>query len=607
MIAHRSSRRRARSARAAILLAAALACATPASAQWQPATESHHGVSTELGFFTFGRDRYANDFEIGLHGAVGYRLQRRALFVEPHLRALVWLGGDNPSCADDLGCATDDVALDEPPLLWPGVTGGIVLGDDYFSQSLALRVAAGFGEVVHPLFGLRYEGSARWFGWFAEVDWERIRWSSADERRWAPALLVGGRMFVRRVSVPRPGGPYDAGILPLPLEKPRDPAAEAAARAPRNETRLLVWAQDEDDVAAPFVALIDADSASPTYGDVVASVAVGVAGADAHHAQLPPARSGRVWVNSFSADETYLVDAGDAAGPSIVGRLAPAPGLAHAHSVVPLAGDSVLVTYQMNGDGTGPGGLAVHAPDGAFVRGGSAADPGSDAFVRPYSAVVLPAIDRVVTTGADMHEQDTSRVLQLWRLSDLTLLSTTELPAGSRGNENVDPFEPRVLPGGRVYAVTIACGLYLVDGIRTGEVAARLVHTFDGELCFMPAVVGSWWIQTLASEHAIEVFDVYDPSAPRVVARVELPEGWVPHWLATDRAGERVVVTGYRGMQRRVLLFHFDRQTGALTPDARFGAGDDAAGLSLDGPTWPHGATGPAMPHAAVFVDAPRP
>lgn len=606
MTRHDSSARRLRRALLCVAQAALVASATPAAAQWQPATESHRGVSTELGFLTFGRDRYPNDFEIGVHGALGYRLQRRALFVEPHLRALVWLGGDNPGCGDDLGCAGADVALDEPPLLWPGVTAGFVVGDAFFSQALAVRVAAGFGDVVNPLIGLRYEGSARWFGWFAELDAERIRWRSEEERRWAPGLLVGGRVFVRRVSVPRPGGIYDAGILPLPLEKEDDPAAQAALDAPHHETRLLVWAHDEDSLAAPFAALIDVDSASESYGAVLSSVAVGAAGANAHHAELPPARDGRIWVNSFSADETFLIDATASSGPSLIGRLAPAPGMRHAHGFVPLAGDSVLVTYQLDADGTGPGGLAVHAPDGSFVRAGSAVDSRSSAYVRPYSAVVLPAIDRVVTTGADMHARDTSRVVQLWRLSDLTVLATAELPVGERGDENDDSFEPRVLPGGRVYVVTLACGLYSLDGMRSGEIEARLVHTFGDSRCFMPAVVGSWWIQTLARENAIEVLDLYDASSAHVVARVDLPEGWMPHWIATDRAGERVVVTGYRDMQRRVLLFHFDRETGALMPDARFGV-DDVPGIALDGPLWPHGDTGPAVPHAALFVDGARP
>ena len=588
--------------RSAFAFALTLACVSPLAAQWTLAPESHRGVSTELGFFTFGRDRYANDFEIGVHGAVGYRMQRSGLFVEPHLRAQLWLGDDGPECDDELGCLdVVDGAIDDPPLLWPGVTAGVVFGDDFFAQSLALRAAAGFGEVVHPLVGVRYEGSARWFGWFAELDMERIRWETEDERRWAPALLVGGRMFVRRVSVPRPEGPYDAGILPLPLEERDDPPA---IPTPRNETRLLLWAQDEDRVGPPFVALIDADSASPTYGAVLTSAAVGEPGADAHHAQLPGATDGRAWVNSFGAAGTYLVDVRGAGAPSVVAQLAPAPGLSHPHSVVPLPGDSVLVTYQLDATGARPGGLALHAPDGSFVRAGSAIDANTSAFVRPYSAVVLRAIDRVVTTGADMHGTDTSRVVQLWRLSDLALLETSELPAGPRGNENADTFEPRVLPGGRVFVVTLACGLYVIDGVRTDHLQATLVHTFEDTRCFMPAVVGSWWIQTLARENAIEVLDLFDPSSPRVAARVELPAGWVPHWLATDRAGERVVVTGYRDMQRRVLLFHFDEETGALTPDTRFGDDAGAPGISLDGPSWPHGETGAAVPHGAIFVDA---
>ena len=64
-----------------------------------------------------------------------------------------------------------------------------------------------------------------------------------------------------------------------------------------------------------------------------------------------------------------------------------------------------------------------------------AAVPRVDPGVRPYSLAVLPALDRVVTTASDMHLESRSAAVQVWRLSDLTLLQTMLLPPGQRGDE----------------------------------------------------------------------------------------------------------------------------------------------------------------------------
>jgi hypothetical protein len=52
---------------------------------------------------------------------------------------------------------------------------------------------------------------------------------------------------------------------------------------------------------------------------------------------------------------------------------------------------------------------------------------------RPYSLAVLPGIDRVVSTSTDMIA-DFGAHLQIWRLSDLTLLQTIELPATTKSD-----------------------------------------------------------------------------------------------------------------------------------------------------------------------------
>jgi hypothetical protein len=79
-----------------------------------------------------------------------------------------------------------------------------------------------------------------------------------------------------------------------------------------------------------------------------------------------------------------------------------------------------------------------------MLRGVSAANP-VDPDLRPYSLAVVPLLDRVGTTSADMHGRLVGRSVQVWRLSDLILLHTVLLPPAPRGDEHLHPAEPRVL------------------------------------------------------------------------------------------------------------------------------------------------------------------
>ena len=84
---------------------------------------------------------------------------------------------------------------------------------------------------------------------------------------------------------------------------------------------------------------------------------------------------------------------------------------------------------------TRPAGSSSSIPTGRMVRAARAAVPAIDPGVRPYSLAVLPTLDRVVTTASDMHLESRSAAVQIWRLSDLTLLQTILLAPGRRGDE----------------------------------------------------------------------------------------------------------------------------------------------------------------------------
>jgi hypothetical protein len=68
--------------------------------------------------------------------------------------------------------------------------------------------------------------------------------------------------------------------------------------------------------------------------------------------------------------------------------------------------------------------------------------------------------------------------VQIWRLNDLRLLATVDLPAPSSGKSNLNPAEPRLLPDGSVYVNTFNCGLFRLTGLEGTTPKAESVWEF---------------------------------------------------------------------------------------------------------------------------------
>jgi hypothetical protein len=191
--------------------------------------------------------------------------------------------------------------------------------------------------------------------------------------------------------------------------------------------------------------------------------------------------------------------------------------------------------------------------------------------------------------------------VQIWRLSDLTLLRTIALPPGPRGNENRFTGESRLLTDGRsVYVHTFNCGLYLLRDIEGDHPRATFVKGFEGTDCGVPILTGHYWLQTVPGTHSLVTLDIGDAEHPREVSRVTLPSDEAPHWIAIDASGRRIVLNS-GGAGNRLFVIDFDRASGRLALDERFrDPGATQAGITLSGANWA-GFTGTVIPHGAVF------
>ena len=144
-----------------------------------------------------------------------------------------------------------------------------------------------------------------------------------------------------------------------------------------------------------------------------------------------------------------------------------------------MANGHVLATVQF-GDSTvpgRPGGVAEFDDMGAFVRvswSRDAAFPG--AHIRTYSLTVVPGADRLVTTSSPMDNEVTADVVQVWRLSDLTLLKTLRVPEVSGDTAHRNPFEVHTLADGSVMMNTYFCGFYRLTDVATDPKIARVLR-----------------------------------------------------------------------------------------------------------------------------------
>jgi hypothetical protein len=372
---------------------------------------------------------------------------------------------------------------------------------------------------------------------------------------------------------------------------------------------LYLWTASEDSTQPDFLAVLDVTEDSTRYGRLVTTLPVPGLRNLPHHTEHEMPADRQLFANGFASGETFVFDLRDPARPRLNGQFGELEGYSHPHSYLRLPNGNVLATFQMRHGPSGmtPGGLVELTPAGVPVRSSSADTPGLDPETRVYSAGVVPALDRIVTTTTDMEgDSPASRQLQVWRLSDLALLHTITLPDGATGDESKLTAEPRVLDDGRTVLVsTFNCGLYLMEGLETETPSARLVSSFprkEGEYCAIPVIVGNYYLVTVPAWSAVVSLDISDPTAPREVSRLTLAPDDVPHWISVSADRRRVAVTGYGAMEHRVLIARFDPESGQLWLDERFREeGAAEPGFSMDDETWPHGGKAAGVPHGTVF------
>lgn len=383
---------------------------------------------------------------------------------------------------------------------------------------------------------------------------------------------------------------------------------------------LYIWAGDADRAEGDqdFLIVVDADPSSPTFADVVTTAPVGSTGSGPHHAEPVAPQHGLLFANGFGGDRTFLFDLTSPMQPVVAGELELPPEYNFLHSFLRMQDGHVLTTAQEGGrDHPGTvGGLVEFDAEGGYLQAGSAATEGYET-IRPYAIDVFPDVDRVLSSSFSMKLERSDNVVQLWRLSDLTLLATVPVPpirptheppcyfdelvAGDECSVDRVPghdrtFEIRRLTDDLAIMNTLACGFYAVSGVQSDALQLEVIMNWpDMAACGVTTIVGDYYIVPVGFSDRVISVDISDPLQPSPVDTMYVGDGLSPHWSQVDPGTNRFILTGDGPSGPMVRLYHVDPNTGEITLDEAFGS------LDLEREAWPHGATGPAAPHAALF------
>jgi methanethiol oxidase len=161
------------------------------------------------------------------------------------------------------------------------------------------------------------------------------------------------------------------------------------------EKVMYLWALPTIEKGGPdFLAVIDVNLASPTYGKVLKKVYVGSSGNEAHHVGYTDDRT-KLWAASLNSDRFFIFDvASDPMNPKLIktiDNVKQLTGLTGPHTPYAIPG-RILVSMASGPDGKGAGGIAEFTNDGKFV----ASHPATN---HPYETVIKPEFNRMITSA----------------------------------------------------------------------------------------------------------------------------------------------------------------------------------------------------------------
>ena len=335
----------------------------------------------------------------------------------------------------------------------------------------------------------------------------------------------------------------------------------------KEATTLYVWASDQDKQSPDFLAVIDFDRKSKSYGTVLRTVPVpppGNFGNEPHHCHTSPderilACGGLLSVLKGQND-IFFFDITDARNPKFL-KSTRAPSSSITDDFLPIRGGGFLVTNMGSASG-GPGGRlvefdknlnlvaehpAVLPADGKFNPHGIDADFSRNMLVT--SDFVNPASTLNIVPGP----VELRSSLRFWNLTSRTITRSVFLP------DEAGTMDVKLIPGdkrGRAVTVNMFTGrMYTVDptdgsfdeSFDTDDVTPKVETEIRGGLPGLLAVPrnGNRLIFATFMAGQVGMLDITNPKRFKQVSVLSFGKNSGPHSVHLTHDDKRLVVTDY--------------------------------------------------------------
>jgi selenium-binding protein 1 len=383
-------------------------------------------------------------------------------------------------------------------------------------------------------------------------------------------------------------------------------------------TTLYVWASDQAHVAPDFLAVIDFDRRSSTYGKVLGTVPLpppGNVGNEPHHCHTSADQNilacGGLLSLLKGQNGIFFFDISDARHPKFLSSTR-APSSSITDDFLALPGGGFLVTNMGSASG-GAGGRVVEFDKGlnlvAEYPSVSPADGGfnphgMDADFSNNRLVTSDFINPVTTLNAFAGGPELRSSVRFWDLRDRRITRTVPLP------DNAGTMDVKLIPGdrrGRAVTVNMFTGLfYTVDptdgsydqSFDTETITPHVDTPVRGGMPGLLAMPRSGRRLIFATLMAGQVgmLDITNPKQFKQVSVVSFGAGAGTHSVHLTHDDKRLVVTDYFLEQDDVGKVHLDGDHKVHVLDVKEQSlAIDPAFQVIDFNT--AFATGPARPH----------
>jgi methanethiol oxidase len=331
-----------------------------------------------------------------------------------------------------------------------------------------------------------------------------------------------------------------------PLADDHTPFVQIFSEGER-ESLLYIWTRDATGEGSDFLAVVDADPDSPTFGEIVGEAPTGSTDNEAHHFGYT-ADGSRIFAGGMFSNKIFVYDVErDPRAPELVRTVDLGPsGFVGPHTAYAVS-DGVLIGMMGAADG-GPGAILELTNEGD-LRAAHQAPVHNGRAIHLYDVAVQPEANRMLATSFAHAEQfmhgnpDPDHVgneVVVWDFETKEVVQIAEIDLSA---VVLRPLRSGRVIGGFVPSLFGNSVWYWEDANEDGEFEFHRVLEFqEGGLPVDVRVSHDdrFMYATLWAAGLVQQYDIGDPMNPRLVDQVEIPQ---PNMMRISPDSERLYIT----------------------------------------------------------------